>query len=362
MLFRSPEVLSETSSLASYGSGGSVKMRGGLMAVGGYQRLTASVARLDPIKQSPLRPIHCRGYCLLLDATSTRHPDDPGNILGCVVLSPSAESLTQSKPSRISDTVDNPTCDSRATNVPDKQIETPVEAFIEHGSSPQCSPTPFQTVVNAEVHRNIGTPLSALDVGDEMDPLPFFESPGKLDGRKDILAVGPGLFSGDITSGVITDRSDTTALTEATFDGIAPSCTVWATSDTDSRTSVDSAYGQQYLYDPYVGHYSAAGRGYPHGFFPFPMFVDRCLNDEHVGDEHVPSLPNRMESPGKLSRRPLRSPSTVGNGDGCLTRYVDNSFVSYMNELEPEVCQPNCCHPTSNSIVNHQDINNDGYR
>lgn len=215
----SPEALSETSSLASFGSGSIRRQSSGAgvggSVVGGHRRLALNQAmRMDPIRQSPLCRSSTPPPARLERAASLRNATE-----GCCrrldVGDERACSLTPC-----------PQVQSDASSLASTQ-DCPASATVQPSQFPVC-----QTV--AEIHHNVDSPMDAV----ELIPLqvPSRDSLSNFPDRLSLRTIGPGL------------------------EPLPAACSC------DVTSAVGSDDGCQYLYDPYIGHYSQAGRGYPHGF------------------------------------------------------------------------------------------------
>ena len=266
----SPEVLSETSSLASCGSGRDSFKR----LSTGYQRLTSSISRMDPIKQSPLTH-NLRGYCLLVEPNENKTGNSIGGNSGCIVLSPSTETLSQKIPEcqNLQSRTTEETVESAAHHPVDGS-ETEAECF---GDDPLVNKRSTE-FTNVEVHRCDGNDSFLLDdqsEGYHFDYIAGLKS--ESDTNEDMDHMFPKTLKCDPRGAndgheqqarpFSTNVSLNLPIVETVYHGANSSMESRNNFDTDS---IDSSSGRQYLYDMYDGHYSPAGRGYPHGFHHLP--------------------------------------------------------------------------------------------
>lgn len=245
----SPEILSETSSLASFGSGG------GSVRQAGYQRLMSGAGKMDPIKQSPLSHSvhHTRGYSLILEPVQSKEEKVFAN---CVVLNPSGGShrlLTRSSNELYRKTPDldvrNPPKDDMkicAVAITRSSVDEtlPIDSLGKNFSTSADS-------VRARQHTEIEIHQHKANSLDE-----FFETaeePTRI------------LNAEDVGEPVLTADAQESSQENSEIGYNSLPCKVHVSNDSD-RDSVESGFGRHYLYDGYVGHYSPAGRGYPHGF------------------------------------------------------------------------------------------------
>lgn len=219
----SPDALSETLSLASFGSGSIRKQFGGGTAstgsIGGHRRLALNQAmRMDPIRQSPL----CR---------SSTPP--PVRLERTASLCNNAQDcswhgdLLQQRGSTMNATTASDVCIDVSSHLPSEGESSKV-AMVD----PTSPKLVCQTV--AEVHHNVDSPTVVQR-----------------------FAAGSSSESGNQLKEDAEDAVQSTTPSEL----LLPSSVL-----SDRVSVVDSDDGCQYLHDAYVGHYSQAGRGYPHGF------------------------------------------------------------------------------------------------
>jgi len=218
----SPEALSETSSLASFGSGSIQRQSSGGGSFGGHRRLTLNQAtRMDPICQSPL----CRTSTpppVRIERTQSLRNTNEGccrrvdfNQDNCYTTTP----FSQDQP------------DAGNTITAHQLSQDRLNAVIASSSpSPLC-----QTI--AEVHHNVDSPTVDIQL------MPMKESSVQAEDMNSLAALS-------------LDKPDISDLPQ----------NACAVSDTTSTVGSEEGCHCQHLYDSYVGHYSQAGRGYPHGF------------------------------------------------------------------------------------------------
>lgn len=296
----SPEVLSETSSLASFGSGG-----GSVRQSSGYQRLTSGTARMDPIKQSPLcQPIHTRGYCLMLEPPVDKKGETMG--VNCITLSPLSD--VQDVLDRSSDHVDDLTRDEMLDREADGNEEScliPVVKAVcdagnvldgvDHlGDIGQCS----NHVADVEVHTQHGGDTTSEDVARRQS----------CDFNSAEVASVEGLAGSLDGADMVTSSAMESLELEVKRRNLVCGAPALIGSD---RDSVESGFGRQYLYDDYADHYSPAGRGYPHG-----------LSHSHANCQASLTIPSLDGSGSYLSA------SDGNDSEGCLLPSGDESYGS----------------------------------
>lgn len=279
----SPEVLSETSSLASFGSGsGSVRQAG-------YQRLTSGTGKMDPIKQSPLsHSLHVRGYSLILEPTQSEEEAAPA---GRVVLHPSRDihraALVRSSNELYRQTGDGDARDRRAVvkicAAADARSSARKNLAADGTGGNLCcaiNPTRAEHVVEIEVHEQKASDLDEF-LKSDLGPTDANAAASTPDGAEFFKNGTP---------------SDCRSLL----------CEVHVPVESD-RESLESGFERQYLYDGYAGHYSPAGRGYPHGFAEF--YGGYCT-----------SLPNQCPDIGDGFN--LANGCRMSSDTGCLSYLV----------------------------------------
>lgn len=292
----SPEILSETSSLASFGSGG-----GSMRQASGYQRLTSGTARMDPIKQSPLcQPIHQRGYCLMLEPPVDKKGQPMG--VNCITLSPlsDVQDVLDRSSDHVDDSIHDETVDREADGDEKCRLIPPVEVICNVGSISdnadhlvgQCN-----HVTDVEIHTQHSDTTS--------DDVPTRQS---CDFNSAEAASVVGLVGSLDGANMVTSSTVESLELEVKRRSLlhgAPAVT-----DSD-RDSVESGFGRQYLYDDYADHYSPAGRGYPHG-----------LNRSHADCQTPLNIPS-LDGSGSY-----QSASDGNDSESCVLPSGDESYGS----------------------------------
>ncbi|ELT97130.1 hypothetical protein CAPTEDRAFT_213882 [Capitella teleta] len=219
----SPETLSETSSMDSFGS---------KRFSAGYQKLTSSVPRLASIKQSPLRPTRSDGFATYAEKQSPKHS---------LSLTPIACEPLRQSPERVTVSPGSPMAKS-----------TPFD-IIKKESPPICE-KPDEASVAVDLFaagkdnntEDLG--CTPLPEGDEHDLTDLSVVQDRIQSKVDgIQAKDPYrlAFAHDVSS----ERSDD-------FSSHSP----------DSLVEIPC---KPLPYHSVNGHYSSGGRGYPHGGYMY---------------------------------------------------------------------------------------------
>jgi len=295
----SPEVYSETSSLASFGSesGSSFKQQSG--TAGGYRRLVMSgSARMDTIKQSPLNASYSRGFSLL-NAGSTH-----GAELQCVDASSLCEHASAAdcgallkQPLLQEVVVGSSVVEYPSAEVMDQLLVDCSGAEEYEGLQP--SDDDQMTNDNAENRNDVVSASPETDVDVEECRVDVESSASILSPRLTASCYDTGAEnespSYDFSQVDLDATHDMDGSSQIALRGVDDD-------DDDESSSRQSDYGGggggQRVYDCLTGHYSSAGRGYPHGFSCAKYYGgDNC---EEFNDYSRESPPLASVSPGAI--------------------------------------------------------------
>lgn len=277
----SPEAFSETSSLASFGSESFRKNNG---AGGNGQRRVGWNAsmRMDPIRQSPL----CRAAAV--PPGSCRRISRDVELLGsrCEELEEQNGCLYSNTDMPVQDSGCPPSCTGSVT-ASIQQHRTVAE--IHHNvDSPTAAEMPRPPPAGVEFSlvlpsHDIQDDDSGTSVSNAVDDKFTCREPDRnSDGQKDFSklirveieddseidsvefrVVKAGFDAGNTRIAEIEPGDDGSSMLENRFEQEVHPVAVPTLSQSDED---NASVHRQYLYDDFAGHYSQAGRGYPHGF------------------------------------------------------------------------------------------------
>ena len=251
-----PETLSDTSSIDSGSWKGSRKF------TNGYQRLTTGMPTMEPIQQSPLRTVRSEGYHYFIEAPSpVEYHESPEREFG--TLAPPEHSLPQAQSTPLKNQI---------------TTEVTVESDIPPSKPPR---TNLNFRLNPEVRKEGGSTDTSFDLSAEEDKLQ--EKLTKSDSMNNYKLA----FENE-------------SIHKGSMEYI--------------RHSPDE-YGNQLVYDTFQGHYSHAGRGYPHGGY---------MSDDLIEDESTDTLLNNKEDE--------ESEGTKEMGIGGVVDFVPEGGVSREGE------------------------------
>ena len=260
-----PETLSDTSSVES----GSLKRPNN-----GYQRLTSGIQRMAPIQQSPLRQVKADklpGYCYYVQ---------PPSPVDYAELSPLKDKFDFSSTLPNAHSTPVKDCTSNDGNNGSNTITT--MATVETSSALPMPPKPPR--------------INHLDQSENKSMLNKTTSGvGERNSSKVHFDVQSSDMSEDDEEAAILDR-DKSRSNEKLIPVNGPLMRNGMDSDAGSENQESllsefdrhsPEFGNQVIYDSIAGHYSHAGRGYPHGGYQ--------AIDMTESESHLPQLAQEME-------------------------------------------------------------------
>ena len=277
----SPETLSETSSMDSLGS---------KRFSNGYQKLTSSAPKMAPIKQSPLRQTRSDGYRCFMEPPSpvgrsndSRERDLTGLSLESSVAARSCSSPMLYRSPESPERVDISPGQPMAHSTPGNPLSEDPLTFHAANHAAALPPIAQSTPLKPPTDQAPPSPETcSVDMSD-------VETEGVFNSTQDSCSLDLGCQPLDSSCPHdVTNLTAVGARIQHKVDNIQSQDPYKLTYASETLTSEDYVShspdslteppGRPVLYDSVVGHYSPAGRGYPHGAY-MAQYTDTTSTD-----------------------------------------------------------------------------------
>ena len=327
-----PETMSDTSSLES------AEARINKRLSNGYHKLKTGVGTMEPIQQSPLRQAHSEGYCYFVEPPSpVDYVDTPERDFNALSSVGPIEPLAQSTPMKdIQVAVNN---GRHKAGISDESMDSSLP-LTSSTQDDGCTP----------LLHNDTTDSTASVSSDNSHPLQVSEQESAI--------LPPNLtddstFNLTATEQKIQNKLEQIEASEPyrlAYENETLSSLSRSSSGEFRRHSPDSSCNQL-VYDDCLGHYSPAGRGYPHGGYMQPyMSADpqTVMASEITSDDN----PSGQDDQHGMDGVVLVDVVTECSANGGLPRQTD-SLVNYTHEAKEQPMRDNNSHPTEQNDMPH---------